>query len=121
MLCQFAEPCRGPKVRRCVKHWSEKYETIRKKGHDRPRNPSSIFNVPASYCRQTLSSPHEVKMREIDAESRLEGQLKFEFPVVYTLYDPAHLFKNIRNNWETEKLKTLDFTDPSSGKIVSAR
>ena len=62
----------------CVKHWPEKYETIRKKGHDRPRYQPSIFNVPASYYRQTLSSPREVKKRKIDAESRLEEQLKFD-------------------------------------------
>ena len=34
--------------------------------------------MPASYCRETLSSPHEVKKRKIDVESRLEGQLKFD-------------------------------------------
>ena len=44
-----------------------------------------------------------------------------EFPLLYTLYDPTHLFKNIRNNWVTVKMKTLDFTDPSSGQIVSAK
>ena len=50
---------------------------IRKKGHDRPRYPPPIFNVPASYCRPMLSSPREVKKRKIHAESRL-GQLKFD-------------------------------------------
>ena len=44
-----------------------------------------------------------------------------EFPFLYTLYDPTHLYKNIRNNWMTEKMKTLDFTDPSSGQIVTAK
>ena len=118
-LPNFVEDSKGKKV--CVKHWLEKYETIRKKGHDMPCYPPSIFNVPASFCRQTLSSPREVKKWKIDAESRLEGQLKIEFPFPYTLYDPTHLFKNIKNNWVTEKMKTLNFTDPSSGQIVSAK
>ena len=59
----------------CVKHWPEKYETIRKKGNDRPRYPSSVFNVPSFYCRLT-SSPRKDKKRKIDAESRREEQLK---------------------------------------------
>ena len=38
-----------------------------------------------------------------------------EFPSLYILYDPTHLFKSIRNNWVTEKMKTLDFTHPCLG------
>ena len=57
---------------------SKNMKRLRRKGHDRPCHPPSIFKVPASYCQQTLSSPREVKKRKIDAESRLEGQLKFD-------------------------------------------
>ena len=34
-----------------------------------------------------------------------------KFKTLYTLYDPVHLFKNIRNNWVTEKTQTLIFYD----------
>ena len=31
-----------------------------------------------------------------------------QFEMLYTLYDPVHLFKNIRNNWITEKTQTTN-------------
>ena len=40
-----------------------------------------------------------------------------EFAMLYILHDPTHLFKNIRNNWVTEKFQTLDFVEPYT-KIV---
>ena len=33
---------------------------------------------------------------------------------LYLLYDPTRMLKNIRNNWTTEKIQTLEFTDPDS-------
>ena len=31
------------------------------------------------------------------------------------------MLKNVRNNWQTEKTQTLEFTDPDTGKIVEAK
>ena len=39
------------------------------------------------------------------------------FDILYLLHDPTHLFKNIRNNWVTEKMKTIDFKNITS-KLV---
>ena len=33
---------------------------------------------------------------------------------LFLLYDPTHLLKNIRNNWCTEKLQKLKYTDPKT-------
>ena len=43
-----------------------------------------------------------------------------KFQALYTLYDPTHLFKNIRNNWLTEKTQALDFVIPSTDEKVTA-
>lgn len=43
------------------------------------------------------------------------------FPLLYLLYDPVHLLKNIRNNWLTEKLQQLSFPDPSTGECAVAK
>ena len=41
--------------------------------------------------------------------------------VLSTLYDPTHLFKNIRNNWMTEKMQMLEFCDPETNEIFTAK
>ena len=43
------------------------------------------------------------------------------FSSLFLLYDPVHLMKNIRNNWLTEKMQTLEFKDPNSGAVVKAK
>ena len=43
-----------------------------------------------------------------------------KFQALYTLYDPTPLFKNIQNNWLTEKTQTLDFFIPSTDNIAKA-
>ena len=43
----------------------------------------------------------------------------FEFLRLF--YDLPHMLKNVRNNWQTEKTQTLEFTDPDTGKIVEAK
>ena len=43
------------------------------------------------------------------------------FKTLFLLYDPTHLFKNIRNNWLTEKTKSLSFRDPESQKHITAK
>ena len=39
-----------------------------------------------------------------------------KFAQLYLFYDPTHLFKNIRNNWVSEKTQTFTFTDPVTKK-----
>ena len=43
------------------------------------------------------------------------------FEEFFLLYDPVHLMKNIRNNWVSEKTKTLEFKDPDTGRVVLAK
>ena len=43
-----------------------------------------------------------------------------QFNYLYLLFDPTHLFKNIKNNCLTEKMQKLKFTDPESKKTVVA-
>ena len=44
-----------------------------------------------------------------------------KFDTLFTLFDPTHLFKNIRNNWCTEKNQTLQFKDPETKKTFVAK
>ena len=37
-----------------------------------------------------------------------------EYEELSLLYDPVHLLKNIRNNWCTEKMQKLEYTDPET-------
>ena len=39
-----------------------------------------------------------------------------EFDLLFLLFDPTHLLKNIWNNWETEKTQTLRFIDSGTSK-----
>ena len=45
---------------------------------------------------------------------------KSMFEVLFTLFDPPHLFKNIDSNWWTEKTKTLKFQNPNTNKRCTA-
>ena len=40
------------------------------------------------------------------------------FLILFLLYNPTHLLKNIHNNCVSEKSKILIFTDPDTGKTV---
>ena len=42
------------------------------------------------------------------------------FEALYLLFDPIHLFKNIKNNWLTEKMKKLRFRIPGSENMIIA-
>ena len=44
-----------------------------------------------------------------------------EYTELFLLYDPTHLLKNVRNNWYTEKMQQLRYTDPESGTICVAQ
>ena len=42
------------------------------------------------------------------------------FASLFLLFDPIHLFKNIKNNWLTEKMKKLNFEDFESKESLVA-
>ena len=37
------------------------------------------------------------------------------------IYDPIHIIKNIRNNWITEKNKTIQRTHPDTNELMTAK
>ena len=41
------------------------------------------------------------------------------FNCLFLLYDPVHLFKNIKSNWITEKMKTLKFHDFQTMDLIA--
>ena len=43
------------------------------------------------------------------------------FSDMHLFYDTTHLMKNIRNNWITEKTKTLEFLDPYTNEKIIAK
>ena len=43
------------------------------------------------------------------------------FDSLYTIHDPVHLLKNIRNNWITEKSQRLDFPHPETKETHTAK
>ena len=43
------------------------------------------------------------------------------FPDFYTLYDTTHLIKNKRNNWISEKTRTLEFLNPYTNEKINAK
>ena len=52
----------------------------------------------------------------------IEHPFKNSFFKSFSLcYDPTHAFKNIRNNWATEKIQRLDFEDQDTGIVVKAK
>ena len=42
-----------------------------------------------------------------------------EFSMLFLLYDPPHLLKNIRNNWHTGKMQKLKFTSSKHGTVIA--
>ena len=44
-----------------------------------------------------------------------------QFSVLFLLYGPPNLLKNIRNNWHTEKMQKLVFENPEDGITVTAK
>ena len=54
----------------CIKHWPARYATVNRTGHEVPLDPSSVFGLPSSYCRQTIDQLRDVEVRGIDSESR---------------------------------------------------
>ena len=42
-----------------------------------------------------------------------------EFSMLFLLYDPPHLLKNIRNNWHTEKMQKLKFPSSEHGTVLA--
>ena len=55
-------------------------------------------------------------------DSTIEHPIENEhFSSLYAFYDTTHLFKNIRNNWVTEKTKTLKMLDPDNNSVIVAK
>ena len=54
----------------CANHWPSGYETYKKKGSFRPVHPPSVFYLPASFQRQSTTTPRNVESRNVDADSR---------------------------------------------------
>ena len=73
-----------------------------------------------SVNKKTFKTFHEVfGSRGITSITHPFPNSKFEN--LFTLYDPTHLFKNIRNNWCTEKSQTLEFTNPDTNEKCTAK
>ena len=43
------------------------------------------------------------------------------FENLFLLYDPTHLYKSIRNNWLSEKTKSLTFRDPVTQRSITGK
>ena len=43
------------------------------------------------------------------------------FSAFHTIFDTTHLMKNIRNNWVSEKTRTLEFLDPDTNEKIVAK
>ena len=72
-------------------------------------------------CNQSTFNESHKKYETVKEWPRNHPIPNSEFNLLFLLYDPTHLLKNIRNNWITEKTQTLRFTDPDTVKIVETR
>lgn len=54
----------------CIKHWPVSFETYRKKGHDLPVHPPSMFVTEPSCSGQTVTLDRCISKRKIDYDSR---------------------------------------------------
>ena len=55
----------------CYKHWPSEFSAITVKGRKRPRDPPSIFDVPASFMQRSTSyKPRDAEKRNLTAEVR---------------------------------------------------
>ena len=73
----------------CEKHWPPGYETVRKKGFNRPKTPPSVFiGILSTFLPHTLvSPPRETEKRKVDFDSR------------YAATKQAKLDKDRIRNW----------------------
>ena len=77
---------------------------------------SDILTVNRNNCKML----HETFKSESDS-SFVHPFLNSKFSSLFTLYDPTQLFKNLRNNWITEKIQTLEFLDPEINEVFTAK
>ena len=74
-----------------------------------------IMSDNLSVNQKTFKMFHEIS-KSIDISSVTHPFPNSKFTSLFTLYDPTHLFKNVRNNWITEKTQTLEFIDPETNE-----
>lgn len=72
-------------------------------------------------CNQTTFTDFHDKYGTVNEWSVNHPIPNSHFDILFVLFDPTHLLKNVRNNWVTEKTQILLFPDPDSGKLVEAR
>ena len=73
-----------------------------------------------SVNQKTFKLFHEV-FRSLGVSSVTNPFPNSKFTALFTLYDPSHLFKNVRNNWVTEKMQTLEFIDPETKETYTTK
>ena len=81
--------------------------------HDAGGRVFGIMSDNLSVNQKTFKMFHEIS-KSIGVYSVPHPFPNSKFTELFTLYDPTHLFKNVRNNWVTEKCQTLEFIDPET-------
>jgi hypothetical protein len=88
--------------------------------HDASGRVFAIMSDNLSVNQKTFKMFHEIS-KSIGVYSVPHPFPNSKFTELFTLYDPTHLFKNVRNNWVTEKCQTLEFIDPETNEKCTAR
>ena len=53
-----------------IRHWPENFETVKRNKYDVPAKPPSIFDVPKSFCQQSVEQPRNIRKQGIDSGMR---------------------------------------------------
>ena len=88
--------------------------------HDAGGRVFCIMSDNLSVIRKSCKMLHETFKSE-SVSSDVHPFPNSKFSSLFTLYDPTHLFKNVRNNWITEKTQTLEFLDPEINEVFTAK
>ena len=67
-LPNVTEDTPGKKI--CIRHWPENFETVNRTGHLVPAKPPSVFDLPKSFCRQSVPKARNPLERGVDSDSR---------------------------------------------------
>ena len=94
--------------------------TIIKLIHESGGQVFGVMSDNLSVNQKTFKTFHS-KFQSYDISSVAHPISNSQFERLFTLYDPTHLFKNIRNNWITEKTQTLEFIDPETKEKYLAK
>ena len=88
--------------------------------HDAGGHVFGIMSDNLSVNQKTFKMFHEA-FKSVSVCSANHPIPNSKFKVLFTLYDPTHLFKNVRNNWVSEKTQTLEFIDPETNETCTAK